>query len=52
MLNLKILFRSKNYMNIFFNFVKTLSKDYIFKIGLNKFLEIQAKFIIYFITFK
>jgi hypothetical protein len=39
-------------MNIFFNFVKTLNKDYIFKIGLNKFLKIQAKFIIYFITFK
>jgi hypothetical protein len=37
-------------MNI--NFVKTLNKDYMFKIGLNKFLKIQANFIIYFITFK
>jgi hypothetical protein len=52
MLNLKILFSSKSYMNIFFNFVKTLNKDYMFKIGSNKFLKIQAKFTIYFIIFK
>jgi hypothetical protein len=30
-------------MNIFFNFVKTLNKDYMFKIGLSRFMEIQAK---------
>jgi hypothetical protein len=29
-------------LNIFFNFVKTLSKDYIFKVGLSRFMEIQA----------
>jgi hypothetical protein len=52
MLNLKILFSSKSYMNIFFNFVETLNKDYMFKIGSNKFLKIQAKFRIYFMTFK
>jgi hypothetical protein len=34
-------------MNFFFNFVKTLNIDYMFKISLNKFLKIQAKFIIY-----
>jgi len=33
-------------MNIFFNFVKTLNKDYMFKVGLSKFMEIQAKFTI------
>jgi hypothetical protein len=32
-LNLKILFSSRINMNIFFNFVKTLNKDYMFKVG-------------------
>ncbi len=32
-LNFKTLFDSKNNMNIFFNFVKTLNKDYMFKVG-------------------
>jgi len=39
-------------MNIFFNFVKTLNKKYMFKVGSNKFMAIQTKFIVYFITFK
>jgi hypothetical protein len=39
-------------MNIFFNFVKTLDKNYIFKVGLSRFMGIQAKFTVYFITFK
>jgi hypothetical protein len=39
-------------MKIFFNFVKTLTKDYMFKVGSNKFLGIQAKFIVYFIPFQ
>ncbi len=30
-------------MNIFFNFVKTLNKHYMFKVGLNISMEIQAK---------
>jgi len=29
-------------MTIFFNFVNVLSKDYIFKVGLSRFMEIQA----------
>jgi hypothetical protein len=29
-------------MNIFFNFVSILSKDYIFKVGLSRFMEIQT----------
>jgi hypothetical protein len=41
-LNFKILFSSTINMNIFFNFVKTLNKDYMFKEGLNKFIKIQA----------
>jgi hypothetical protein len=51
-LNLKILFSSKINMNIFFNFVKTLIKDYMFKVGLCSFMGIQAKLTIYFIAFK
>jgi len=39
-------------MKIFFNFDKTLTKDYMFKICLNRFMEIQAKLTIYFIPFK
>ncbi len=38
--------------NIFFNFVKTLNKNYMFKVCLNTFIKIQTKFTIYFITFK
>jgi hypothetical protein len=41
-LNLNILFSSMINMNIFFNFVKTLNKDYILKVGLSIFIEIQA----------
>jgi len=37
-------------MNIFFNFIRTFNKKYIFKIGLNIFIQIQAKFTDYFIT--
>jgi hypothetical protein len=51
-LNLKILFSSSINMNIFFNFVKNLNKDYMFRVGLSRFMGIQAKFIIYFITLK
>jgi hypothetical protein len=39
-------------MNIFFNFVKTLNKDYMFRVGLSRFMGIQAKLIFYFIAFK
>jgi hypothetical protein len=39
-------------MNFFFNFVKTLTKDYMFKIGLSIFMGNQAKLTIYFIVFK
>jgi len=39
-------------MNIFFNFVKTLNKDYMFKVGLSKFMGIQVKLTVYFIAFK
>jgi hypothetical protein len=39
-------------MNIFFNFVKILNKDYMFKVGLCRFMGILAKLTIYFITFK
>jgi hypothetical protein len=39
-------------MKIFFNFVKTLTKNYVFKVGLSRFMGIQAKLIVYFITFK
>jgi hypothetical protein len=38
-------------MNIFFNFVKTLNKDYMFKVGLSRFMGIQAELIVYFIAF-
>jgi hypothetical protein len=41
-LNLEILFSSMINMNIFFNFVKTLHKDYMFKVCLSKFMEIQT----------
>ncbi len=37
-------------MNIFFNFVKILNKNYMFKVGLSIFIEIQAKFTIFFIA--
>jgi hypothetical protein len=37
-------------MNIFFNFVRTLNKKYMFKIGLNRFMGIWANVIVYFIT--
>jgi hypothetical protein len=37
---------------IFLNFVKTLNKDYMFKVDLSKFMEIQAKLTIYFIVLK
>jgi hypothetical protein len=33
-------------MNIFFNFVKTLNKMYMFKVGLSRFMEIQASVIV------
>ncbi len=39
-------------MNIFFNLVKTLNKDYMFKVGLSIFIEIQTKFTIHFIASK
>jgi len=39
-------------MNFFPNFVKTLTKDYMFKVGLSRFMGIQTKFIVYFIAFK
>jgi len=52
MLNLKVLFGSRINMKIFFNFVKTLIKYYMFKAGLSGFMGIQAKFTIYFIAFK
>jgi hypothetical protein len=42
-LNFKILFSLRINMNIFFNFVKTLNKHYMFKVGLNISMEIQAK---------
>jgi hypothetical protein len=37
-------------MNIFFNFVKILNKEYMFKISSSRFLGIQMKVIIYFIA--
>jgi hypothetical protein len=37
-------------MNVFFNFVKALNKEYMFKVGLSKFIGIQAKVTIYFIA--
>jgi hypothetical protein len=39
-------------MKFFFNFVKTLTKNDMFKIGLSQFMGIQAKIIVYFIPFK
>jgi len=39
-LNLKILFNLMINMNIFFNFVKTLNKDYMFKVSLSRFMKI------------
>ncbi len=47
-LNFKILFNSRINMNIFFNFVKTLSKEYMFKVGLSRFIGIRANVTIYF----
>jgi hypothetical protein len=41
-LNLKILFSSMINVNIFFNSVKTLHKNYMFKVHLSKFMEIQT----------
>jgi hypothetical protein len=38
-------------MNIFYNFVKTSNKKYMFKIGLSRFMGIQTNVIVYFITF-
>jgi hypothetical protein len=37
-------------MNIFFNFFETLNKEYILKIGLSRFMGIQANVTNYFIT--
>jgi hypothetical protein len=37
-------------MNIFFNFVKASNKEYMFKVGLNKFIGIQTNVIVYFIV--
>jgi hypothetical protein len=34
------------------NFVKNSNKDYMFKIGLSKFMKIQVKLTIYFIALK
>ncbi len=51
-LNFKILFCSRINMKFFFNFVKILTKDYMFKVGLSIFIGIQAKFIVYFVPFK
>jgi hypothetical protein len=39
-------------MNIYFKFVKVFNKDYMFKIILSIFIEIQAKLKIYFIISK
>jgi len=52
LLDFKILFSSRININVFFNFVEILNKDYVFKVCLSKFMEIQIKFTIYFITFK
>jgi hypothetical protein len=38
-------------MNIFFNFVQTLNKEYMLKVGLSKFIRIQVKVTIYVIAF-
>jgi hypothetical protein len=38
-------------MKTFFNFVE-MTKGYMFKVGLSRFIRIQAKLTIYFITFK
>ncbi len=37
-------------MNIFFNFVKTSNKKYMFKVGLSRLMRIQANVIVYFIA--
>jgi len=39
-LNFKNLFNLTINMNIFFNFVKTLNKDYMFKVSLSRFMKI------------
>jgi len=39
-------------MNFFSNFVKILNKDYMYEISLNIFMGIEAKFTVYFVTFK
>jgi hypothetical protein len=41
-LNFKILFNSMINMDVFFNFVQILNKDYMFNEGLSIFIEIQA----------
>jgi hypothetical protein len=41
-LNFKILFNSTINMDVFFNFVQILNKDYMFNISLSIFIEIQA----------
>ncbi len=46
------LFNSLISMNIFFNFVKILNKDYMFKVSLSIFIQIQAKLMIYLIACK
>jgi hypothetical protein len=40
-LNLKILFNSTINMNMFFDFVTTIFLNHMFKVGLNRFIEIQ-----------
>jgi hypothetical protein len=39
-------------MNVFFKFVKILNKDYMFRVGLSRFMGIQAKLTIYSIILK
>jgi hypothetical protein len=39
-------------MNSFFNFVYTWNKDHMLKLGLNRFIEIQANLTIYLLAFK
>jgi hypothetical protein len=36
----------------FLQLVKTLNKDYMFKVGLGRFMGVQAKLALNFITFK
>jgi hypothetical protein len=46
-LNLEILLSSIINMNIFFDFVTTIFLNHMFKVGLNRFIEIQKNIIIY-----